>query len=359
MQSPLLAAITLHPTGGGVAVVAELLWRVLQRGWGPRARLATIFDDNAHRPSAAEKARFAVNVVTAQATSAVDWVLYAHLGPALVQAHLPVAIRRPYAVFLHGIEAWRPLTTAQRRLLAAAVRITNSHYTANRISAAHPGIGPIAVCPLALPPRPHLHRGPADAALLRRLGSRVVLVVGRMSAAERYKGHDQLIAAWPGVLARVPDSQLVIAGDGDDRARLTAEVAARGLSGSVIFPGFVTPDTLSALYDHCALFALPSRGEGFGLVYLEAMCHGKACVGSVHDAAAEVIEDGVTGRLVVQDDISGISRTLAALLLDDEARERLGRTGEARLQRLFSFEQFERRISELLGAPSNTSPVQS
>lgn len=335
--------------GGGVAVVSELLWRVLQDEWGPRARLATIFDDHVHRPSLLEKAQFAVRVAAAQARQRTDWVLFSHLGPALVQCGLPAAVRQPYAVFLHGIEAWGALTSAQVAVLKrASLRLSNSGYTARRIMDAHPAIGPVVACPLALPPRLHGKSGPVDAELLGSLGSHVVLVVGRMASAERYKGHDQLLAAWSGVLARIPDAQLVIVGDGDDRLRLMGEAATRGINASVRFTGFVSSSTLQALYERCALFALPSRGEGFGLVYLEAMRQGKPCIGAVHDAAADVIEDGVTGRLIVQDDISGMSRTLASLLLDSNQRQTMGTAGQRRVAERFEFDRFRRTLRGLL-----------
>ncbi len=214
---PTLASITLHPTGGGVALVARLLQRVLEQRGGD-LHLLTMFDSVSHPATLGEKLRFAASLAGAQLLHRTNWVLFSHLGLAQVQNALPGSLGRPYAVFLHGIEAWSPLPASDLRALTqATVRISNSPYTAARVMAAHPSVGAVLPCPLAL--LPAAVASPAAAAR-PDIGPHAVLVVGRMSASERYKGHDQLIDIWPRVVARVPDAQLVIAGSGDDAARL-------------------------------------------------------------------------------------------------------------------------------------------
>lgn len=348
MQSPTIAAITRNATGGGIAVVADLLWKTVERHWGQRAHLLTMFEHEARPATMAEKARFAVSLASLEMTGSTDWVLFSHL--ALAQAHSMVpSTRRPgYGVFLHGIEVWRPLPQKTVRMLAAAdLRIANSRYTADRASELHPEIGPIEVCPLALPDRPQVDAAAAD---VRRAPA--VLVVGRMAESERYKGHDQLIDAWDRVTANVPAAQLVIVGDGNDRSRLEAKARASRAAKSIAFTGFVSEAALQQLYRSAALFTLPSRGEGFGLVYLEAMRAGLACIGSRHDAASEVIVDGQTGCLVDQADTTEIADTIARLLLNDDERRALGDAGRRRFEREFTFERFSDRLSAILGGVS-------
>jgi phosphatidylinositol alpha-1,6-mannosyltransferase len=107
----------------------------------------------------------------------------------------------------------------------------------------------------------------------------------------------------------------------------------------------VSDDDRRALYQHAALFAMPSRREGFGLVYLEAMASRLPCVGSVHDAAPEVIVDGETGLLVDQGDIGGMARQIADLLTDPDRRERMGQAGHRRFASAFTYDAFARRLS--------------
>ena len=140
----------------------------------------------------------------------------------------------------------------------------------------------------------------------------------------------------------------MIVGRGDDVPRLQARVADLALEDSVLFTGRVSEGTLKALYRRAAAFAMPSRAEGFGLVYLEAMLRRLPCIGSIHDAAGEIIVDGETGYLVDQDDVNDLAAKIVRLLGDPGLRARLGCNGWERLQRQFSFAQFHSRIADLL-----------
>jgi phosphatidylinositol alpha-1,6-mannosyltransferase len=345
--APALAAISLEATGGGVAVVARLLWEVCHNRWSD-ARLLKLIHGAHSQPTLSDKVQYALRLAAVQATSRADWVLYSHIGLAKPLRGIPRAMQKPYAVFLHGIEAWCELPPAQVGLLAgAALRVSNSAYTAARVMKEHPGIGPVAACPLALPDGMVSGSGPTPEASID-FGPNAVLVVGRLSASERYKGHDELIEAWPGVLSDVPDAVLVIAGDGDDLPRLQALAHKAGVGSSIRFMGYVSDETLDAFYRRAALFALPSRAEGFGLVYLEAMARRLACIGSVHDAAGDVILNGKTGLLVDQNRPGELGAAIVSLLADVHRRRRMGDAGYARLQSEFTVARFRERLLTLI-----------
>jgi phosphatidyl-myo-inositol dimannoside synthase len=306
--------------------------------------------------------------------------LYDLLGPARMQAWLPAPWRAPYLVAMHGIEVWRRLSGAHLRALrSATVRFANSSYTLEQARAANGDFGPAHVLSLCLEERPPA--GELDNALLDRAGSDYLLIVGRMAATERYKGHDQLLRAlhrlpWAGsgapaaasddlvtgshaghagsdTQARLPAAntarpRLVIAGDGDDRPRLEALAASLGLSGQVLFTGFVSEATLAELYARAAVFVMPSRGEGFGLVYLEAMRAGRPCIAARDSAAAEIVADGGTGLLVDPLDPDAIAGALCRLLAAPEFARAMGEAGRLRLERLFTTRRFRERLWPLL-----------
>jgi phosphatidyl-myo-inositol dimannoside synthase len=358
-----LAAITLHPKGGGVAAVSRLLWRVFVDRWRDDADLETLVGDQRGRVSiettTGARLAFGARIASRQMTGRSPWIFFSHVSVAQVQRFVPAPFRCPYAVFIHGIEAWRPLSEAQRRVIDGAVlRVANSRFTARRVREAHEGMSEILPCPLAL--SPEFTAGLSfDAVAAGPRGSADVLVVGRMVAAERYKGHDELLDAWPEVRRRVPDARLVFVGDGDDAVRLGQKAADLGVATSVRFEGFVSDDVLQALYRRAAVLAMPSRGEGFGLVYLEAMAHGLPCIGSIHDAAGEVIEDGVTGFLVDQEDTRTVADRIVTLLTDEPRRRQMGAEGRRRLEGEFSYEAFGRRMLALIdgafGAPAGAT----
>src|SRR5262245_26279930 len=202
MSSPTLAAITLHESGGGVASVSRLVWRVMGETWGDHRRLITLSDapadpDGPKRPTIGRRAAFGLRLAAAQTAHPDGWVFFTHLSLARAQRLMPAVLRRQYAVFLHGIEAWRPLTEHEHAVLrGAALRVANSRYTATQILAANPEIGPIEVCRLAYSPadaKPATARWTSSAP---DIGPKAVLLVGRMDAAERYKGHDELLEIW-------------------------------------------------------------------------------------------------------------------------------------------------------------------
>lgn len=269
------------------------------------------------------------------------------LGPARVQALLPAPLRAPYLLMLHGLEIWRPLSWTRARALArAAVLVANSTHTLERAGRVNPGLPPAEVVPLALEERPPA--GEPDAELLARAGRGYLLIVGRLASGERYKGHDELLAALPLLAAAHPGARLVVAGDGDDRPRLKAAAAARGLADRVLFAGFLGEATLAELYRRAAAFVMPSRGEGFGLVYLEAMRAGLPVVAARGGAAEEVVADGATGLLVDPGSPAELAAALARLLADPALAARLGAAGERRCREELSAARFRARLAPLL-----------
>jgi phosphatidylinositol alpha-1,6-mannosyltransferase len=303
--------------------------------------------------SPSEQARFGARVMLAQLCGQVDWLMFNHVGVARVQRLIPPPARRPYAVFVHDVEAWDPALSAHRRtvLRGAAVRVANSAYTATRIERTHPDVGPVAACPLGLLDEPTDAPTAPRPEWLDRVGPFSVLIVGRMHDTERYKGHDELLACWPAIVAQVPGAQLVIAGLGNDRARLETTARAAGIGSSVLFTGFVPPDWMPALWERVAMLAMPSAREGFGLVYLEAMRAGRPCIGSTADAAGDVIVDGETGLLVDRDDAGALTAALLALLCDAPRRAAFGAAGRRRYLAEFTADRFAARLRDILDSP--------
>ena len=265
------------------------------------------------------------------------------LGVARTQSYLPAPFRAPYLIPLYGIEVWRPLAWDRRRALAhATVVFAISAHTRERAQSFVPGLNGAPVLPLALEER--RPEGAVDATLLGRLGRGFFLIVGRMDPRERYKGHDQLLEA----LVRVPDARLVVAGDGGDRPRLEAKANGLGIGDRVLFTGFTSEATLVELYRRCAAFAMPSRGEGFGLVYLEAMRAGRPVLAARGSAAEEIVVDGATGLLVDPDDREELRDALGRLLDHPGEARRMGEAGFERWRKELSLDRFRERLWPLL-----------
>jgi phosphatidylinositol alpha-1,6-mannosyltransferase len=286
--------------------------------------------------------RFALGL----ALSGSDIQLFDHVGLARLQGLNPLS-RGRYLLLIHSIEMWKADRRDYERTAGrAGLLIANSVYTASKTRARFPNLPPIRVC---LPGKDMpLDSNNRECADLKGLGSHTMLIVGRLDATQRHKGHDQLLEALPHVLQRVPDAQLVIAGGGDDRRRLETKAHDLGVAKSVVFTGWADESTLSALYRQCALFVMPSEGDGFGIVFLEAMMHGLPCVGLLGSAAEEIFEDDVSGILVDRDDCRGLADSLTGLLLDVAKREKIGLAGYERYQRTFTGRHYSERLESVL-----------
>ena len=183
---------------------------------------------------------------------------------------------------------------------------------------------------------------------LQQPGPHAILIVGRLSAEQKHKGHDHLLEAMPEILQSVPDAQLIIAGEGTDQKRLEAKAQDLGISNQVIFTGWVNEAQLNTLYNQCALFAMPSQGDGFGIVFLEAMMHSLPCVGLKNTAAAEIFEHEKSGILVDRDDRRDMANRLSTLLLDESRRKNLGKAGQKRYQSQFQGQHYAERLQSIL-----------
>ncbi|HTK50967.1 MAG TPA: glycosyltransferase [Gemmatimonadaceae bacterium] len=344
-----LATATLSRSGDGIAYEARLVHRAMSDLAGNEARVIELGVGGAQPVALRARVRFFTTLLRLQSLHRANWVVFTHVGIARAQLRVPRQFRRPYAVFINGIEAWSATLDPARRaaLQNAKVRIAISPHTARRVATAHPDLPPIDTCLLSLLPDEEApDRVPADVRV--DYGPHAVVIVGRMASTERYKGHDQLLLAWPRVAAEVPDATLVMVGRGDDVDRLRTKAAALGLGRSVHFPGFLSDAAVRGVMRHAAAFAMPSRGEGFGLVYLQAMRLGLPCLGSRDDAAGDVIVDGETGLLVPQQDPDAIAGAIARLLTDEPMRRRMGEAGQRRFENTFSYPRFRVRLAGIL-----------
>ena len=254
-----------------------------------------------------------------------------------------------YAFMAYGIEVWKRPTLLRRIAVSwASLGLTISEHTKGTASKVDSVFRKLQVCPLGLHVDPTVVKSKEYNRIRERFAGRnTVLIVARMSASEGYKGHLELIEAVNHLCTKHPDVLLIIVGRGSGVPFLQDVVAARHLQQFVTFTGFMPDELLSSYYELCDVFAMPSRKEGFGLVYLEAMAHGKPCIGSRVDAAGEVIVDGKTGFLVDPDDVGDFADRLDLLLSNGALRERMGNAGRLRYENLFTEEKFHNRFSKI------------
>lgn len=305
---------------GGIQVSGRLAWEALERSTD-----AALLEVSArHRLRAIRAAR--------EQPSNCDVVLFWHLDLLRLAPFLPRHARR--VVFLHGIEAWRRPDFMTRTLLRRATLLANSQYTTQRAE-------PHLAAPIA--DVVHLGLGEPASLVAAPLEPPAALMIARLDAGERYKGHHEVIGAWPLVQQRIPGAQLWIAGAGSLQADLEAEAHALQLGDTVRFFGRVSEAEKHDLLRAARCLVLPSRGEGFGLVYLEAMRAGRPCVVGT-DAGREVVNPPEAGLAVEPADTQALARAIVQLLTPGVAWERMSEAARARHAELFTACHFQARL---------------
>nr|WP_306267885.1 glycosyltransferase family 4 protein [Pararhizobium sp. IMCC3301] len=333
----ILTAFTLHPKVDRVIALP----RVVSRELGP------LPDKLVYRAQAANSA-FAYGAALLKDLPGIarsDLLYCGHLNLAPLVKAFGRVFNIPVLGALYGIEAWTPSTNSRRSSAAATLDhyYSISAYTRDRfLDWSGVTKDRISMLPNAI----HLDQyAPAEgsaelAARYSVTNCRVLLTFGRLVSRERAKGFDEVLDVLPALLLIHPDIKYIIAGDGPDRHRLEERVAVAGLQDHVVFTGFVDEAEKSALYGLADLYVMPSRGEGFGFVFLEAMACGVPVVASTVDGSRDAVRDGLLGAMVDPDDPGALeSAIIAGLDAPKTVPEGLA---------YFSFPKFVQRVHDIV-----------
>ncbi len=166
-----------------------------------------------------------------------------------------------------------------------------------------------------------------------------ILAVGNLIPI---KGHNVLIRAVASLVAEFPGLSLEIIGEGIERSRLQLLARELKIEGCIHFRGRQSRHGVAEAMRQCTIFALPSRYEGLGCVYLEAMCAAKAVIGCRRQGIAEIVRHGANGFLVGEDNEKELGLAIAMLLRDETRRRNVGTAArDTILERLTLTQQAE------------------
>ena len=315
---------------------------------------------------AGHRSTFVRRAVATAMSERVDLALIGHVNYApmgLLLKRLRPNLR--YGVVVHGVEAWSRLPRIRRRALRHADFVMSvSEYTKRQVVEAN-GVNPqrVYLLPNTLASESDGTGRSGDGATGRRGDGETgrsgepdaarhkpirLLSVCRLDAREQYKGIDTVIRALPAVCARVADLEYVVVGSGSDLERHKRIAADLGVTDRVQFLGSVDELALRSVYESCDVFVLPSAGEGFGIVFLEAMHYRKPIIAANSGATPEVVKDGETGMLVEASSVEQLAAAMIDLATDRPKRDRMGDAGYARLLNNFTFDHFKRRLQEIV-----------
>ena len=301
---------------------------------------------------------------TAQLVALALWqrpklIIATHLNFTVVAYWLKKVTGIPYWTVAHGIEAWgikRPQLT--RALHHADKVLAVSSYTRQRlINEQNLASDKVVVLPntfdatrFTIAPKPEY--------LLQKYGLKpeqpTILTVARLAEVQRHKGYDRVLQALPEIRNAIPDVHYLIVGKGKDRPRIQEAITNLGLQDCVTLAGFVPDEQLCDYYNLCDMYAMPSKKEGFGIVYLEAMACGKPVLAGDRDGAVDALCQGKLGVLVDPDDLWAIANNTIAILQKKHSHPLIYRPEKLRKRviRHFGFEMFQETLANLLNQSS-------
>jgi len=299
---------------------------------------------------------FALRLIISAIAQKPDLIIMTHLNFAPIALLLKKLLGTKYVTICHGVEAW----DIDSQLLKSALHnadliLAVSNYTRDRLCQEQD---------LASKKISILHNtfdadnwkiASKPEYLLAKYGlkpdQKIILTVARLIKSEQYKGYDRLLEAMPAIRKAIPDIHYLIVGKGSDRDRIEQIIKQNALQDCVTLAGFIPDAQLCDHYNLCDLFAMPSKREGFGIVYLEALACGKPALGGNLDGAIDALCDGKLGALVNPDDAEEIANTIIDILLGSYKNKIVYQPQKLREESInnFGFDRFQETIRDRLG----------
>lgn len=282
------------------------------------------------------KWQFVLNALRLAWNCRFSLAVVGHIGLAPVALGLRrLGLIKSYILVIYGIEAWKKAGWLDRKAAQAATCVVAITQFTAREFCKHNGVPPdrLRIIPPTL----------AEEKIELPGGTRGVstdltlLTVGRLSVGDIDKGMDILIKAVKRALDEGVKVHLALVGDGDDLSRLNDLASNLQLDGCVNFLGAVPDGRLQELYRECDVFAMPSKKEGFGIVFLEAMRYGKPCIAGNHGGTPEIIDHGVNGYLVDYGDVDGLAGYLLEFSKNSQLRQTMGMKGYQKVKSNYLF----------------------
>lgn len=341
-EGTLLLTLNMFSATGGIEkvsrVVGKSLYDIANEQLGEKVKIFSMYDqqgevDERYFPAAVfsgfgkSKWRFVFEAVRNGVNS--RQVILSHsnllLAGFLIKTFSP---KTKLILLAHGIEVWHPFSYLKKKMLDKCNRVLAvSHFTKKKML----GVQKIAdnkVTVFNNCLNPYLELSANDSkrqGLMHRYGlsgqDKVLMTLTRLSSKEQYKGYDNVLYAIKMLSTKIPSIKYLLVGkyDAAERQRLDAIIAGLELQSQIIFTGFIADDELAGHYGIADLYIMPSKKEGFGLVFIEAMFYGKPVIAGNRDGSIDALGNGEFGLLVNPNEVVEIAAAIHQVLLNPPA----------------------------------------
>lgn len=288
-----------------------------------------------------------------------DFVLCNHIGFILLAYIYKNIFKIPYGFMAHGIEVWNIKNKVKKIAVKNAdFIITVSSHTFNKLIAQMPEIGDkIFILPNTVDDTKFYPTHKSKKLLNKyniSLEDKIILTVCRLDSKEKYKGYDKVIQILSDVLKLIPNLKYLIIGSGDDEVRIKKIIKDFNLEKNVILAGFIPDEEINDYYNLADIFVMPSKGEGFGIVFLEALACGIPVIAGNQDGSKEPLLNGELGILVDPDNLEDIKKAIINFLTG-QSPEYLYDKNYLRRKVIenFGFDIFYKKVNVFLGCVNN------
>lgn len=288
-----------------------------------------------------------------------DYIILGHINLAIVGFLIKLFLPKKKLVLVtHGIEVWQPLKGIKKFVLKESnLVLTVSNFTKQKLLTVqqtpeekirifYNTIDPY----FSLPDRFNL-----NVDLRNRYNIKddefVLYTLTRLSSSEKYKGYDVVLKCIPSLSHSIPNLKYVIAGkyDEGEKARLDTMISELDIKDKVVFAGYISDAEINDHYQMANVFIMPSQGEGFGIVFIEAMVCGLTVIAGNQDGSVDALQNGQLGILIHPENVNEIVKTLEQCF---QNKNLVTASQKQALQEktlgYFSFDQYKKRLSEYL-----------
>jgi phosphatidylinositol alpha-1,6-mannosyltransferase len=338
-----VAGKALQETGEGLKIFSSHDEKAIENKYFPSENFFA-FNGN--------KKRFAVKSIREGIKSRV--VILSHINLLSVGYLIKlVSPKTKLVLFAHGIEIWKPLSFLKKKMLLQCDQIwAVSNFTNDKIKE----LGYVKNNRSIIVNNcldPFLRKGNNSAKsekLLSRYGltkeNFILLTLTRLNSAEKYKGYDKVLHSLQELIKEYPHLRYLIIGkyDSEEKARMDKMISSMNLNNAVALAGYIPEEELSAHYNLADLYIMPSLGEGFGIVFIEAMFNELPVIGGNKDGSVDALLNGKLGLLVDPDNPGEI--TLAIKKVINNISEY--KPDQTLLMQNFSYEVYKEKIKAAL-----------
>jgi glycosyltransferase involved in cell wall biosynthesis len=228
----------------------------------------------------------------------------------------------------HGIEVWKTFSSFKKKMLQKCdlilpvsqftkdTMIELNNFPENKFQVLNNCLDPFLPEPVT---------GDKSVELLNKYGfkkeDKILMTLTRLSSKEKYKGYDHVLVALKNLINNYPELKYLIVGKYDDieKKRLEKVITELGIEPFVVFAGFVPDEELAEHFNLADVYVMPSKKEGFGIVFIEAMYYGKPVIAGNKDGSVDALNNGKFGLLVNPDNVTDITNAIQKMLDDHES----------------------------------------